>query len=146
VPSDLTFKLMNRTHRVILRATGGRLGWSMPGYKMPVVELTTVGRKSGQPRTTMLATPYLEGSTVVLVASAGGNDRHPAWYLNILSNPDVSIAMGGSPARRMRAEVADTEERARLWPIITRDHANYAGYQRRTKREIPVVILTPLDR
>lgn len=141
MPSDLAFKLMNGMHRIVLRSTGGRLGWS--GYGMPVVELTTTGRKSGKPRKTMLTTPYQEGSTVVIVASAGGNDRHPAWYLNILSNPDVTVAIGGEPAQRMRAETASPEERARLWPIITRHHRNYAGYQRRTQREIPVVLLRP---
>jgi deazaflavin-dependent oxidoreductase (nitroreductase family) len=145
VPSDLAFRLMNQTHRMLLRATGGRVGWYAPGYRMPVVQLTTTGRKSGQPRTTMLTSPYQEGSMLVLVASAGGNDRHPAWYLNVLSNPEVTVVLGGKPARRMRADTAGPEERARLWPIITRDHSNYAGYQKRTTREIPVVVLRPLD-
>jgi deazaflavin-dependent oxidoreductase (nitroreductase family) len=145
VPSDFAFKVMNQTHRLILRATGGRLGWSLPGWGMPVVELTTMGRKSGQPRTTMLSSPYQEGANIVLVASAGGNDRHPAWYLNITANPEVTVAFGGKPARRMTAETAGPEERARLWPIITKDHANYAGYQRRTQREIPVVVLRPIE-
>lgn len=145
MPSDLTFKVMNLTHRLVLRATGGRLGWSMPGYRMPVVELTTTGRKSGQPRTTMLTSPYQEGDSIVLVASAGGNDHHPAWYLNITANPEVTVTLGGKPARRMKAETAGPEERARLWPLITKDHANYAGYQRRTPREIPVVVLRPVE-
>jgi deazaflavin-dependent oxidoreductase (nitroreductase family) len=144
MPSALTFKVMNGIHRTILRGTGGRVGWFMPGYKMPVVELTTIGRKSGQPRTTMLTSPLQEGSTIVLVASAGGNDRHPAWYLNIVSNPEVTVAVRGEPAKRMRAAPASPEERARLWPLVTRDHPNYAGYQRRTQREIPLVLLRPL--
>jgi deazaflavin-dependent oxidoreductase (nitroreductase family) len=136
---------MNGTHRFILKATGGRVGWSAPGYGMPVVELTTIGRKSGKPRTTMLTSPHQEGSTVVVVASAGGNDQHPSWYLNIVENPEVTISIAGKPAQKMRAEVADSEERKRLWPIITRDHKNYAGYQRKTEREIPVVVLRPAD-
>ena len=135
---------MNSLHRLVLKASGGRLGWSMPIYKMPVVELTTTGRKSGLPRTTMLTSPYQEGSMVVVVASAGGNDRHPAWYLNIEHNPDVRVAMGGRPAQPMRADIATPEERARLWPIVTRDHANYAGYQKKTDREIPLVLLRPV--
>jgi len=143
VPSDLTFKLMNQIHRAVLRGSGGRIGWFVPGFRMPVVELTTTGRKTGQPRTTMLTSPYQEGSTVVLVASAGGNDSHPAWYLNILSNPDVTVAMGGKPAQNMKAEPASPEERARLWPVVTRDHPNYAGYQRKSRREIPLVLLRP---
>jgi deazaflavin-dependent oxidoreductase (nitroreductase family) len=143
VPSALTFKLMNHTHRLILRATGGRLGWFVPGYRMPVVELTTIGRRSGQARTTMLTSPLQEGSTVVIVASAGGNDRHPSWYLNITDNSEVEVSMGGKPPQRMKAEIASPNERARLWPIITRDHSNYAGYQRKTQREIPLVLLRP---
>ena len=93
----------------------------------------------------MLTTPYQERGTIVLVASAGGNDKPPAWYLNITSNPEVTVRVGGKSPQRMRAETASAEERARLWPIITKDHSNYAGYQRRTKREIPVVILRPID-
>lgn len=135
---------MNATHRLLLKATGGRLGWFVPGYRMPVVELTTVGRKSGAPRSTMLTSPVQEGDMLVLVASAGGNDRHPSWYLNIMSNPEVTVSVSGKPPQRMRAETAGAEERERLWPIITRDHANYAGYQRRTQRQIPVVVLRPV--
>jgi deazaflavin-dependent oxidoreductase (nitroreductase family) len=145
VPSRLTFRVMNRAHRVVLRATGGRLGWFVPGYRMPVVELTTIGRKSGRARTTLLTSPYQDESTIVVIASAGGNDRHPAWYLNIVRNPNVAVTLGGKPARQMTAEVAGPEERTRLWPIVTRDHPNYAAYQRRTKREIPVVLLRPVD-
>ena len=141
--SDSVFKALNAGHRVVLRLSGGRLGWYFPLYRMSVVELTTIGRKSGQPRTTMLTTPYDEGGEIVLVASAGGNDQHPAWYLNILSNPDVTVTTRHEKTRPMRAEPASPEERARLWPTITRDHANYAGYQRKTQREIPLVILRP---
>jgi deazaflavin-dependent oxidoreductase (nitroreductase family) len=143
VTSDLTFKVLNRAHRFVLKATGGRLGWNAPVLRMPVVELTTIGRKSGQPRRTMLTSPLQEGSTIVLVASASGNDRHPAWFLNIQSNPEVTLSMAGKVAQAMTAEVADADERARLWPMITREHSNYAGYQRKTQREIPVVLVRP---
>jgi deazaflavin-dependent oxidoreductase (nitroreductase family) len=143
MPSDLALKAMNRVHRVVLGATGGRLGWRANG--MPVIELTTTGRHSGQPRATMLTSPYQEGSTIVIVASRGGDDHHPAWYLNLRDHPEVSVSVGGKPAQRMRAEIGDPEERARLWPLITAEHRNYAGYQRKTKREIPVVLLRPID-
>jgi deazaflavin-dependent oxidoreductase (nitroreductase family) len=136
---------MNKTHRAILRATGGRIGWFIPGYRMPVVELTTTGRKSGQPRSTLLTSPLQEGSTVVIVASAGGNNQHPSWYLNIMKNSEVMVSIGGMPAQRMNAEIVSAEERTRLWPVITRDHANYAGYQRKTQREIPLVLLHPTE-
>jgi hypothetical protein len=97
VPSEQIFKALNTMHRGLVRATGGRLGWYAPGYKMPVVELTTTGRKSGEPRTIMLTSPYQDGSTMVLVASAAGNDRHPAWYLNLLANPEVTVPCAASP-------------------------------------------------
>jgi deazaflavin-dependent oxidoreductase (nitroreductase family) len=142
VPSDLALKTMNRVHRIVLGATGGRLGWTASG--MPVIELTTMGRRSGQPRATMLTSPYQEGSTIVIVASRGGDDHHPAWYLNLRDHPEVSVSVGGKPAQRMRADIADAQDRARLWPLITADHRNYAGYQRKTKREIPVVLLRPI--
>ena len=142
MPSDLALKAMNRVHRIVLGATGGRLGWRASG--MPVIELTTTGRRSGQPRSTMLTSPYQEGSTIVIVASRGGDDHHPAWYLNLKDHPEVTVSVGGKPPQRMRAETADAGDRARLWPLITADHSNYAGYQRKTKREIPVVLLGPL--
>jgi deazaflavin-dependent oxidoreductase (nitroreductase family) len=143
VPSDLALKTMNRVHRIVLGATGGRIGWRAGG--MPVIELTTTGRRSGQPRATMLTSPYQEGPTIVVVASRGGDDHHPAWYLNLRDHPEVSVSMDGKPAQQMRAETADPQDRERLWPLITADHRNYAGYQRKTKREIPVVLLRPID-
>ncbi len=143
MPSDLALKAMNRVHCIVLGARGGRLGWS--AYGMPVIELTTIGRRSGQPRPTMLTSLYQEGSTIVIVrVRCGGDDHHPAWYLNLRAHPEVSVSMGGKPAQQMRAEVAGPEDRARLWPLITGDHRNYAGYQRKTKREVPVVLLRPI--
>jgi deazaflavin-dependent oxidoreductase (nitroreductase family) len=134
---------MNRVHRLVLDATGGRLGWS--AYGMPVIELTTTGRRSGQSRTTMLTSPHQEGSTIVIVASRGGDDHHPAWFLNLREQPEVTVSVRGKPAQRMRAEIADSDERARLWPLITTSHRNYAGYQRKTNREIPLVLLRPTE-
>ena len=137
---DQLAKAVNVLHRTIFSATKGRIGGR--GLGMPVVMLTTTGRKSGQPRTTMLTSPLQEDGKVVLVASYGGDDRNPAWFLNLRDNPDVELTMDGS-TRKMRAHVATPEERAELWPRVTKDHANYAGYQRRTEREIPLVILEP---
>lgn len=141
MPSDLILKTMNNVHRGLLKLSGGRLGWK--AMNMPVLELTTVGRKSGQRRSVMLTSPLQEGSALVVVASRGGDDQHPAWFLNLRENPEVEVAMGGEPRRPMRARVATAEERARLWPQVTADHQNYAGYQTRTDREIPLVLLEP---
>lgn len=137
---DQLAKAVNVLHRTIFSATKGRVGGR--GLGMPVVMLTTTGRKSGQPRTTMLTSPLQEDGKVVLVASYGGDDRNPAWFLNLRDNPDVELTMDGS-TRKMRAYVATPEERAELWPRVTKDHANYASYQRRTEREIPLVVLEP---
>jgi len=141
MPSDFALKTMNTVHRIVLKVSGGKLWWS--ASNMPVLELTTIGRKSGQPRSVMLTSPVQEGDTLVIVASRGGDDTHPAWFLNLRDHPDVKVGLGGKPATPYTATVADDAERARLWPKITSDHKNYAGYQEKTDREIPVVLLTP---
>jgi deazaflavin-dependent oxidoreductase (nitroreductase family) len=141
VPSDLAWKALNTVHRGLMKVSGGRVGWT--AAKMTVIELTTTGRKSGEPRTVILTSPVQEGDTIVVVASRGGDAHHPAWYLNLRDDPEVTVAQGGGTGRPYRAEVADVETRARLWPQITAAYKNYAGYQRRTDREIPVVLLNP---
>src|SRR5262245_55758398 len=113
------------------------MGWG--ASRMPVVELTTVGRKTGLPRTVMLTPPIVDGDVLVVVASRGGDDIHPAWFLNLRANPDVEVARKGTPRRPMRARVASPDERARLWPRVVTEHENYAEYQRKTEREIPLV-------
>ncbi len=141
MPSDLALKTMNTVHRALLTISGGRLGWS--AGKMPVLELTTTGRKSGEPRKVMLTSPVQEDDAVVIIASRGGDDTHPAWFLNLRDDPEVTVRLRGGPERPYRAEVADAETRERLWPEITSAASNYAGYQKKTDREIPVVLLHP---
>ena len=141
MPSDLALKTMNAIHRAVLTLSFGKLGWN--ALSMKVVELTTTGRKSGQSRTVLLTSPVQEGDAYVVVASRGGDDQHPAWFLNLRDNPSVEVAAEGKPKRSMQARVANAEERARLWPKITADHKNYADYQTKTDREIPVVFLEP---
>jgi deazaflavin-dependent oxidoreductase (nitroreductase family) len=140
VPSDVVLKLMNRTHRALIAASGGWAGRSFSG--MPVVELTTTGRKSGQPRSTMLTSPYQEGERTYVVASRGGDDQNPAWLLNLADNPEVTVSIQGGPTQKMHAEVAGSDERARVWPLITSKHPIYAKYQKKTQRTIPLVVLT----
>jgi deazaflavin-dependent oxidoreductase (nitroreductase family) len=141
MPSDVQLKVMNVIHRVVLKASFGRIGNNLLG--MPAFELTTTGRKSGRRRSVMLTSPFQEGDTIAVVASKGGNDEHPAWFLNLRDDPHVEVRHPGQDARPMTARIADAAERARLWPIITEDHDNYAGYQKKTDREIPVVLLEP---
>jgi len=141
MPSDLVLKTMNTVHRTVLALSGGRLGWK--AGSMPVLELTTTGRTSGQPRSVMLTSPVQEGDSMVIVASRGGDDHHPAWFLNLQANPEVQVSTKGAPKRPMRARVATADERARLWPTITDQFRNYGEYQKKTDREIPVVFLDP---
>ncbi len=141
--NDLFLKAANNMHRNLLRLTGGRVGWA--AAKMPVLQLTTIGRKSGEPRTVMLTTPHREGDAIVIVASKGGDDRHPAWFLNLRDNPEVEVRTKDQPKRKMTARIATSDERAELWPVITEKHTNYAGYQKKTDREIPLVLLDPVS-
>lgn len=141
MPHDLVLKTMNCLHRATLAVTFGKVGWSAAG--MPVLELTTIGRKSGEPRSCMLTSPLQKGDTIVIVASRGGDDHHPAWFLNLKANPDVEVSLGGGPKRPYIARVATDAERAEMWPTIAEKYTNYAGYQKRTTRQIPLVLLTP---
>lgn len=137
---EFVFKAMNRLHRVLLKVTGGRVGHKVG--QMPVVELTTIGRRSGEPRTVLLTAPEYSADRVVLVASKGGHDHDPAWYLNLQATPQVTITHRGE-ARTMVARTASDEERRALWPTIVSAYKGYEGYQRKTDRQIPVVIATP---
>jgi deazaflavin-dependent oxidoreductase (nitroreductase family) len=139
-PKDLIFKVVTGVHRTVYDLSKGKVAGKALG--MPVLKLTTVGRKSGDRRTTMLTSPLLENDDVILIASFGGDDRNPAWYLNLVADPDVEIEIDGSK-RLMRARDADGAERTRLWDAVTAVHKNYADYQRKTEREIPVVVLSP---
>lgn len=142
MPSDRALKAMNGVHRLLIKASGGRLGYE---FGMPVLELTTVGRKSGQARSVMLTSPLSDGEDLVIVASRGGDDRHPAWLLNLRENPAVEVSLKGGPKQPMTARIATAQERARLWPEVARQFRNYAGYQEKTTREIPLVLLRRTD-
>jgi deazaflavin-dependent oxidoreductase (nitroreductase family) len=91
----------------------------------------------------MLTAPLVEGDRIVLVASYGGYRHNPYWYQNLLVHPDVGVTMGGRPERPMRARVAGRDERAELWPRVVAAYPGYAGYQERTERRIPLVIVEP---
>jgi deazaflavin-dependent oxidoreductase (nitroreductase family) len=120
--------------------TDGRFTW-LAG--LPVLLLRTTGRKSGKPRTAALV--YLkDGDDMVVVASNGGSDKPPGWFFNIQKSAEVGVQIGRRRTR-MRARVADKQQRARLWPLVNQNNSNrYDGYQAKTKREIPIVILSPL--
>src|SRR5437763_390429 len=142
MPTDFGFRVMNAVHRGLLKISGGRLGWQ--ALHMPVLELTTTGRRSGRPHSVMLTSPVQEGTTLVVVASRGGDDKSPAWFLNLQDNPEVEVTLKGAAKQRMRARIATTEEHARLWRLVVADHNAYAVYQTKTRRQIPLVLLEPV--
>ena len=132
--------MLEHSHRALLAVSGGRFPKKVLG--MQPVELHTTGRRSGQPRSTMLTSPICEPDRIVLVASKGGHRDHPDWYKNLVAHPDVELTVDGVP-RPMRARTASAEEKRELWPTITAAYSGYEGYQRNTDRDIPVVICEP---
>ena len=139
---DLQMQTMNFVHRSLLTVSGGRIGRTMGN--MPVYKVTTTGRTSGQPRTVMLTAPVRDGDTFVFVASKGGDDRDPDWYRNMVANPEFTIEpTDGSSPTTLVARTASAEEKAELWPRIISAYKGYGGYQRKTDRDIPVVVAEP---
>jgi deazaflavin-dependent oxidoreductase (nitroreductase family) len=128
-------------HTIAYRASGGRLGQRIPGVGKMLL-LDHVGAKSGAKRTSpLLYTP--DGENLLIVASKGGFPKHPAWFHNLVANPDTTIQVG-SERRPVHARVATPEERERLWPMVVKTYHGYADYQVRSKgREIPVIVLEP---
>jgi F420H(2)-dependent quinone reductase len=130
---------MSAVHRVLYRATGGRAGGRIWG--LSILLLTTTGRKSGRPRTTPLC--FLpDGAALVVVASNGGMDWFPGWWLNLLDQPRATVEVGRE-RRAVVARRATPEEQTRLWAEITTIAPGYLKYQQRTRREIPLVLLEP---
>jgi deazaflavin-dependent oxidoreductase (nitroreductase family) len=130
-------KYLGALHRGLYRVSGGRIGGRV--WDLPVVLLTTTGRKSGKQRTVPLCS-LRDGDDVVVIASYGGLDRPPAWWLNLEANPHAEL-LSGRTHRSVTARNAAPEERARLWSEVTARAPGYLEYERRTAREIPVVIL-----
>lgn len=133
-------RVMSRLNTWAYRLTGGRVGGKWL-HGEPIILLTVTGRKSGRKLTVPLI-HLRDGERVVIVASKGGMDKHPLWYLNLVANPDAEVQFG-SEVRRMRAHTADETERAHYWPKLVGLNADFTDYQARTARKIPVVILTP---
>jgi deazaflavin-dependent oxidoreductase (nitroreductase family) len=137
---DRTFKILNAAHKAVVTLSFGKLGWKLA--RMEVVELTTVGRKSGEKRTVMLTSPMKEGDSWVVVASRYGDTKHPDWFLNLQANPSIEITVRGKRSDAV-ARIATEAERDDMWPRAVAVYKNYAGYQEKTERVIPMVFLTP---
>jgi len=127
-------------HQVVYDRSGGRIGASLAGR--PMLLLRTTGARTGQARTAALL--YVrDGEDYAVIASKGGDDRHPGWYHNLIADPDVEIQVGTDTVP-VRARVAQGDERDRLWAAADAvNKGQYTTYQSRTDREIPVVVLAP---
>jgi len=134
----LFMKVAGGTHTALYRVTRGKVGGTM--LKVPILLLITRGRKSGKQRTTPLMFSR-DGDNLVLIASVGGAPRNPAWYWN-LQGGEAEVQVG-SERRRVRARDAEGDERERLWAQMVALYPNYAEYQKKTTRQIPVVVLEP---
>jgi F420H(2)-dependent quinone reductase len=132
-------EILWKLHRFVYRASGGRVGRAIGGT--PVLLLITTGRRSGEPRPVTL-TYFEDGYRLVVIGSNAGEDRHPAWWLNLREHPDATVQIGGTTTP-VRAVEAVGEERERLWAELTRRDPAYEKYQLRTDRRIPVVLLHP---
>jgi deazaflavin-dependent oxidoreductase (nitroreductase family) len=127
-------------HARVYQLTGGVIGHRVPGMP-PTLLLHHVGARSGTERVSPL-TYIPDGQDLVLVASKGGYPKNPAWFHNLNAHPDTTVQVGARK-RPVHARVATAQERERLWPTVIKTYAGYAGYQARTEREIPLVILEP---
>jgi len=133
----LLIRLFSLIHQVVYRLSGGRIGSQIVGA--PVLLLTSKGRKSGKTRTTPLL--YLdEGRNWIVAGSNAGDDRPPAWWLNLKAQPEATVQIGDT-LMRVRAREASEEEKNLLWPRFVDMYADYEVYQQKTTRKIPVVIL-----
>jgi deazaflavin-dependent oxidoreductase (nitroreductase family) len=141
--TERSWPILNRVtagHVAVYRLSHGLVGHCVPGMP-PMLLLDHVGARSGRQRTSPLL--YMrDGENVVIVASKGGNPSSPGWFYNMRANPDTTVQIGWA-LRPVHARVAKPRERKRLWPKVVKLYGGYAAYQRRTEREIPLVILEP---
>ncbi|MBW4030125.1 MAG: nitroreductase family deazaflavin-dependent oxidoreductase [Acidobacteria bacterium] len=138
---DRGFRVLNACHRAVVEVSRGRLGRRALG--MEIIELITVGRRSGRRHRTMLTVPVVDGAILVLVASKGGDDRDPDWFKNLRHTPAVEVIWRGE-LRPMRARVATPEEQELLWPRVVAAYRGYDSYRARAARPIPLVVCEPV--
>jgi deazaflavin-dependent oxidoreductase (nitroreductase family) len=138
---QITYKIQYLLHVPLYKLTGGLIGHRLG--KITTLLLTTTGAKSGLPRE--LGLNYRrDGNNFIVIASKGGATKHPLWYRNLLANPECEV-QAGRQKLRCRARTATAEERPRLWALMLENYKNYDHYQESTDREIPVVILEPVE-
>jgi deazaflavin-dependent oxidoreductase (nitroreductase family) len=130
--------LFGQEHVARYRETAGEEGHDWQGTK--TLLLTTIGRRSGEPRELPLIYGR-DGDDYLVVASKGGAPEHPAWYLNLEANPEVEVQVGAERFKA-RARTATAQERPRMWKTMTAEWPAYDEYQTKTDREIPIVVIT----
>jgi deazaflavin-dependent oxidoreductase (nitroreductase family) len=134
---NLGFRILGGVHRRIYRLTGGKVGGRLG--TLPVLLLTTSGRKSGRPRTQPLVFTQV-GDGYAVIASKGGALQHPLWYLNLREDPSATVTVGRE-TRKVRARDAEGDEREHLWRALADLYPGYEKYAQKTSRRIPVVVL-----
>lgn len=135
--TQLPFKIAGALHR-----TAYRLGLGRKLMGVPVLILTTTGRRSGREIETVL-TYFEDPEGKFVIASKGGAPAHPAWYLNLVAKPEVGVRIGEVSSSQQAVVVTDPAERDRLYAIAVQAMSGYAGYEKKTDRKIPVVRLRP---
>jgi deazaflavin-dependent oxidoreductase (nitroreductase family) len=141
-PARLALKLGSGAHAGVYRATGGKLFGHMG--KSPILLLNTIGRKTGRKRTSPLLY-VMDGEDFVVIASKGGAATHPAWYVNLMANPEATVEIGDRVVQ-VEAEEADPEDKTRLWQKMVEMYPAYDAYQEKTEREIPLLVLRPVEK
>jgi F420H(2)-dependent quinone reductase len=138
-PLKTVMKVANGGHVALYRMSGGKFAGRIAN--MPILLITTFGRKSGKPHTNPIV--YIQdGQDYLVTASTGGMDWHPSWYLNLKNKPEARIQIGNQ-AFNVKAVIADGEERARLYERFKAASSNFTKYEKNTSRIIPVIRLTP---
>jgi deazaflavin-dependent oxidoreductase (nitroreductase family) len=134
------FGAMTGVHKKLFRATDGKVGGRMPFTGSPILILHHVGRKSGTRRESpLIYVPH--GDDIAIIASKGGVDRNPAWFHNLMASPETVVELPGGERRRVRARLAEGDERRAWWDRAVAVYKPYAEYQTYTDRQIPVVLL-----
>jgi F420H(2)-dependent quinone reductase len=140
LPPKRVIRFFTALNVLIYRLSGGRLMNRMEGA--PICLVTMTGRKSGKRKTiALMYTPHAQD--VLLVASLGGAPAHPAWYYNLKAHPGIEI-QAGRLRRKMLAREASPEEKRSLWPVVVANYRSFDAYQKRTTRNIPLFICSPV--
>jgi deazaflavin-dependent oxidoreductase (nitroreductase family) len=137
--ADVFIKWMGRGHTWLYKVSGGKRGGMVK--EAPVALLTTTGRKTGRPRVSPLLF-MRDGDRVIVVASRGGSDRNPLWYLNLKADPKVSVQIKDE-VLTLTARDATDDERATWWPRLVKMYPTFDDYQSWTDRRIPIVVCEP---